>query len=211
MFTKLTTAFLFLIILSSKINAQDSYVISGKISDSINNEQLSGASVRIKGLSTGATAKTDGTFQLKTNQKLPITLIVSSVGYKTQEFILRDNNTNGISISLNTQNLLIDPIVVTASRLSESILKSPVTIEKLDLRAIKESPAPTFFDALGSVKGVQVTTLSLGYQVLNTRGFSGTTNSRFLQMTDGVDNISPGIGAPVGNAIGPTELDIESV
>ena len=30
-------------------------------------------------------------------------------------------------------------------------------------------------------------------------------------MVDGVDNISPGIGAPIANAVGPTELDIESV
>src|SRR5437016_855841 len=81
-------------------------------------------------------------------------------------------------------------VVVTASRRSESILRSPVTIEKLDLRAIKESPAPGFYDALENVKGVQMTTLSLGYKVPNTRGFSGTTNSRFLQMVDGVDNIS---------------------
>ena len=56
-----------------------------------------------------------------------------------------------------------------------------------------------------------MTTLSMGYTVPNTRGFSGTTNSRFLQMVDGVDNVSPGIGAPVANAVGPTELDIESV
>ncbi|HSZ85389.1 MAG TPA: TonB-dependent receptor, partial [Puia sp.] len=212
MYTKLTILFSFLIILSAQLNAQDSYVISGKISDSVNNLQLGGASIKIKGSQNGVTAKNDGSFQIKSNQRLPITLIVTSVGYKTQEFVVSDNNSaSGISIALNTQNLLIDPVVITASRVSESILRSPVTIEKLDLRAIKESPAPTFFDALTNVKGVQVTTLSLGYQVLNTRGFAGTTNSRFLQMVDGVDNISPGIGAPVGNAVGPTELDIESV
>jgi iron complex outermembrane recepter protein len=212
MYTKLTTLFSLLIILSTQLNAQDSYIISGKISDSVNNLQLGGASIKIKGSQNGVTAKNDGSFQIKSNQKLPITLIVTSVGYKTQEFVVNDNNNaSGISIALNTQNLLIDPVVITASRVSESILRSPVTIEKLDLRAIKESPAPSFFDALGNVKGVQVTTLSLGYQVLNTRGFAGTTNSRFLQMVDGVDNISPGIGAPVGNAVGPTELDIESV
>src|SRR5579871_482814 len=211
MFTKLLLLFSFFIIISARISAQDSYIISGKIYDSVNNQQLSGASVKIKGSNSGTMAKPDGSFQIKSNQKLPLTVIISSVGYKTQEFVVTDNNASGISIALNTQNLLIDPVVVTASRLSESILRSPVTIEKLDLRAIKESPAPTFFDALGNVKGVQVTTLSLGYQVPNTRGFSGTTNSRFLQMVDGVDNISPGIGAPVANAVGPTELDIESV
>jgi outer membrane receptor protein involved in Fe transport len=191
--------------------AQDSYVISGKIQDSLNTSMLGGASVKIKGAHTGTVAREDGSFQIKTSQKLPLTLIVSSVGYKTQEFVVAENANNPISISLNTQSILNDQVVVTASRIPESILRSPVTIQKLDLSAIKESPAPTFFDALESVKGVQMTTLSLGYKVPNTRGFSGTTNSRFLQMVDGVDNISPGIGAPVANAVGPTELDIESV
>ena len=191
--------------------AQDSYIVSGKIQDSLNTLGLGGASIKIKGASGGTIAKEDGSFQLKTSQKLPITVIISSIGYKTQEFVITENGNNPISISLNTQSILNDQVVITASRIPESILRSPVTIEKLDLRAIKESPAPSFFDALESIKGVQMTTLSLGYKVPNTRGFSGTTNSRFLQMVDGVDNISPGIGAPVANAVGPTELDIESV
>ena len=191
--------------------AQDSYIVSGKIQDSLNTQGLGGASIKIKGASGGTIAKEDGSFQLQTSQKPPITVVISSIGYKTQEFVITENGNNPISISLNTQSILNDQVVITATSVPESILRSPVTIEKLDLRAIKESPAPTFFDALESVKGVQMTTLSLGYKVPNTRGFSGTTNSRFLQMVDGVDNISPGIGAPVANAVGPAELDIESV
>ncbi|HVM87069.1 MAG TPA: TonB-dependent receptor [Puia sp.] len=204
---------LFLVALSSPLlsRSQDSYIISGKILDSLNTQGLGGASIKVKGASGGTIAADDGAFQLKTSQKPPITLIVSSVGYKTQEFVISENGSNPISLSLHTQSIMNDQVVVTASRIPESILRSPVTIQKLDLRAIKESPAPSFFDALESVKGVQMTTLSLGYKVPNTRGFSGTTNSRFLQMVDGVDNISPGIGAPVANAVGPTELDIESV
>ncbi|MDR3716688.1 MAG: TonB-dependent receptor [Puia sp.] len=194
-----------------KGSAQEAYTISGKIYDSVNNQTLSGASIKIKGAKGGTVANADGSFQLKTGQKLPITLIVTSIGYKTQEFTVSENSNANLAISLNSQSVLVDQVVVTASRVSESILRSPVTIEKLDLRAIKESPAPTFYDALENVKGVQMTTLSMGYKVPNTRGFSGTTNSRFLQMVDGVDNISPGIGAPVANAVGPTELDIESV
>ncbi len=211
--TSLRILFLSLFIVGAfTVTAQDSYIISGKIADSTNSQSLSGASIRIKGTSSGAVAREDGSFQLKTAKKFPIVLVVSSIGYKSQEFVVDENSVaNGLSLSLNTQQVLVDQVVVTASRVSESILRSPVTIEKLDLRAIKESPAPSFFDALENVKGVQMTTLSLGYKVPNTRGFSGTTNSRFLQMVDGVDNISPGIGAPVANAVGPTELDIESV
>ena len=202
---------LFIVVLFSiGVSAQDAYIISGKLYDSVSNQILSGATIRIKGTNIGTITKEDGSFQFKTSQKLPISLTVSSIGYKTQEFLVDGQGTN-ISLALNTQSLLVDQVVVTASRKSESILRSPVTIEKLDLKAIKASPAPTFFDALENIKGVQMTTLSIGYKVPNTRGFSGTTNSRFLQMIDGVDNISPGIGAPIANAVGPTELDIESV
>src|SRR5258708_2032399 len=191
--------------------AQDPYIISGKIYDSSANAGLASASIKVKGSLTGTVSKEDGSFHLKTAQKLPLTLVVSSIGYKAQEFEVTQNGTEGITINLNSRTVLVDQVVVTASRVSESILRSPVTIEKLDIQSIKASPAPTFYDALTNVKGVQMTTLSLGYQVPNTRGFAGTTNSRFLQMVDGVDNISPGIGAPVANAVGPTELDVESV
>lgn len=206
--------FLFLlgiISFASQSLSQGAFVISGKIQDTSNTQPLAGAIIKIKGANGGTIAKEDGSFELKIFQKLPVTLIVSSLGYKSHEFIISDNNTAKISVSLYSQNQFAGQVVVTASRVSESILQSPVTIEKLDLRAIKESPAPSFFDALENLKGVQVTTLSIGYKVPNTRGFAGTTNSRFLQMVDGVDNISPGIGAPVANAVGPTELDIESV
>ena len=211
MLTRSRLLILGILFLSLDTIAQEPFLLSGKIYDSVNNQLLGGASIKIKGAHGGTVAKDDGSFQLKTSQQLPITLVVTSIGYKTQEFTVSEKGNADISIALDAQSVLINQVVVTASRVSESILRSPVSIEKLDLRAIKESPAPTFFDALENIKGVQMTTLSLGYKVPNTRGFSGTTNSRFLQMVDGVDNISPGIGAPVANAVGPTELDIESV
>ncbi len=151
------------LLLSLGAFAQDSYVISGKIADSLNSHSLGGASVRIKGTSSGTVARDDGSFQLKTAKKFPIVLVISSIGYKSQEFVVDETAVaNGLSLSLNTQQVLVDQVVVTASRVSESILRSPVTIEKLDLRAIKESPAPSFYDALENVKGVQMTTQSLG-------------------------------------------------
>ncbi len=191
--------------------AQEAYNISGTIYDSLDHETLPGATVSVKGTTNGTTADANGHFSLTTNAKLPFILNVSYLGYSTQEFRITDGSTGTLSLALNPQQFISQQVVVTASRRPESVMKSPVSIEKLDIKAIKESAAPTFFDALENLKGVQMTTLSLMYKVPNTRGFSGTTNSRFLQMVDGVDNISPGIGAPVANAIGPTDLDIESV
>src|SRR5690606_37883680 len=93
----------------------------------------------------------------------------------------------------------------------ESILQSPVAIEKLDLRDIQQSPAPGFYEALEHVKGVQMTTSSITFKVPNTRGFNIPNNFRFVQVVDGVDIQAATLGVPLGNAVGPTELDVERV
>lgn len=113
--------------------------------------------------------------------------------------------------SLSKRVLRLDEVVISASRLQESILKSPVSIEKVTIQDFRHSAQPSFFDALENIKGVHLIVPSLGFKVLNTRGFANTTNVRFAQLIDGIDNQSPHIGAPVGNALGPSDLDILNV
>jgi iron complex outermembrane receptor protein len=109
------------------------------------------------------------------------------------------------------KNVGLEEVVVSASRVEESFLQSPVTVEKLSPRALRLTPAPSFFDAIEHLKGVQVITPSLGFKVINARGFTNTTNVRFAQLVDGVDNQAPHIGGPIGNVLGPSDLDINSV
>jgi outer membrane receptor protein involved in Fe transport len=112
---------------------------------------------------------------------------------------------------LDTLHTDLNEVVVSASRVEESFLRSPVTVEKLNARVIRLSPAASFFDAIEGLKGVQVITPSLGFKVINARGFTNTTNVRFAQLVDGVDNQAPHIGGPIGNVLGPSDLDIMSV
>jgi outer membrane receptor protein involved in Fe transport len=105
----------------------------------------------------------------------------------------------------------LEEVVVSASRVEESFLQSPVTVEKLNPLALRLTPAPSFFDAIEHLKGVQVITPSLGFKVINARGFTNTTNVRFAQLVDGVDNQAPHIGGPIGNVLGPSDLDIKAV
>ncbi|AMR29800.1 TonB-dependent receptor [Hymenobacter psoromatis] len=112
---------------------------------------------------------------------------------------------------LDTLRTDLNEVVVSASRVEESFLQSPVTVEKLNARAIRLSPAPSFFDAIEHLKGVQVITPSIGFKVINARGFTNTTNVRFAQLVDGVDNQAPHIGGPIGNVLGPSDLDINNV
>lgn len=184
--------------------------ISGTVTDQEKHLPLEGVGIQIKGTVSGTVTSSTGDFKLRTKLKFPFTLIFSSVGYQQQEFEVKDLKSS-LAIALSTQTVLGKEVVVTASRLPENISKSPVAIEKLDIRAIKESPAPSFYDALENVKGVQMTTSSLTFKVPNTRGFNIPNNFRFMQLVDGVDMQAATLGVPLGNAIGPTELDIQSV
>lgn len=58
---------------------------------------------------------------------------------------------------------------------------------------------------------MQLLTPSLGFKVYNTRGFANPTNVRFVQLVDGMDNQAPHIGAPIANALAPSDLDIQRV
>lgn len=184
--------------------------ISGTVVNQEKNAPLPDVSVQIKGSVTGTITDNTGSFILRTKQKLPFTLVFSSIGFQPQELEIKSLGSK-LQVAMVTQTVLGNEVVVTASRLPESILKSPVAIEKLDIRAIRETPAPNFYDALENVKGVQMTTSSLTFKVPNTRGFNIPNNFRFMQLVDGVDMQAATLGVPLGNAIGPTELDIQSV
>ena len=184
-------------------------ILTGRIVGE-NHEGLPFVSVFIKKSAKGTATDSTGKFSLIINQKLPFTLVVSSVGFAPQEMEVNNVSTH-LTIQLTSQTYIANEVVVTASRTPEKLLRSPVAIEKLDLRALKETPAASFYDALGNVKGVQLTTSSLTFKVPNTRGFNIPNNFRFMQLVDGIDMQAATLGVPLGNAIGPTELDIQSI
>ncbi|MXV52991.1 TonB-dependent receptor [Pedobacter sp. HMF7647] len=185
--------------------------ISGTASDSLTAKPLSGASIKVKGKTNGTTTDAQGNFSLNiANLKFPLLLSVSSVGYENKE-ILVNNAGEAVRITLNQQVVLLNEVVTAASRVSENILRSPVSIEKLNLKGIKENPSLTFYDGLQSLKGMEAVTSSLTYKQVNSRGFNSTGNPRFLQLVDGVDNQTPGLNFAVGNMFGASDIDVESV
>jgi iron complex outermembrane recepter protein len=185
--------------------------ISGRVASRDTKEPLPNVSVNIKGTVAGTITNSNGQFKLRTKLKFPFKITFSSIGFEQQEYEITGEDSK-LDVELTTQTVVLGKeVVVTASRVAENILKSPVAIEKLDIRAIRESPASSFYDALENVKGVQMTTSSLTFKVPNTRGFNIPNNFRFMQLVDGVDMQAATLGVPLGNAIGPTELDIASV
>jgi len=199
-----------LMVLAGVTSAVAQSTVSGKVKDTAG-EGLSGVNIVVKGTVTGTITNNNGDFSLKVSQAPPFTLSFSFIGFQSQELEIKDANTSNIDITLEEQTLLGQEVVVSASRIEESILKSPVTIEKMDLLAIRQTATADFYDALANMKGVQTNSGSLNFTAVNTRGFATIANVRFVQWVDGMDTQAPLLNFPTGSIMGVGELDMESM
>ena len=100
---------------------------------------------------------------------------------------------------------------ISASRMEQSILESPITIEKLGILAIKNTASDSYYKAIANLKGVDMVTSSINFQIFNSRGFNSTSNTRFVQLVDGMDTQAPALNFPIGSLNGPSDIDVESI
>ena len=202
-------AFLFINFFSIAALAQ-TITISGNVRNSLNKDVVPAVSVTIKGTTSGTFTDERGNFRLTTDQKPPLTLVFSSVGFELQEVTV-DVATDTVNVDFVPSSTMGDIVVVSASRVPERILESPVSIERMGAGMIRQAAAPSFYQGLANFKGVDLVTSSLTFNTLSTRGFNGSGNLRFNQLVDGMDNQAPALNFSVGIILGPTELDIDNI
>lgn len=183
--------------------------IRGKVVDGETGEELIGAAVTYVGGGGGTITDYNGEFTLKPDA-LPVTLKISYTGYNTQEVEVASTSQR-ILVRLQTGAILIEETVIKGQRIDDKQKAAPLTVEKLDAIAIKDAASFTFYNSLGNLKGVDLTTASLGFTIINTRGFNSTSPVRSLQIIDGVDNQAPGLNFSLGNFLGSSDLDVNSV
>ncbi len=203
---KLICLFLFFSTVTAQSFSQN-ISISGNVSDESGG--LIGVNILVKGKVLGTVSDRDGNFSLNVSES-SATLVFSIVGYETQEVNV-SSNTSDLNITMSESFLLGSEVVVSASRVEQSILEAPVTIEKMDLLDIQNSATADFMDQLEHIKGVKVSRGSLNFAAVNTRGFATDANTRFVQLVDGMDTSAPLLNFPTGNLVGINPLDLESV
>ncbi|MBT8323968.1 MAG: TonB-dependent receptor [Winogradskyella sp.] len=182
--------------------------VKGKITDNTG-QPLPGANIIIVDTTIGVVSDFDGNYELTTDQDPPFSIQVSYTGFETQIAEVTAND-QVIDIVLVEGNEL-DEVVISASRTPERIFESPVTVERFGLKEIKNTASVDFYDGLENLKGVDINTNSLTFKSINTRGFATFANTRFMQLVDGMDNSAPALNFPLGNLLGMTETDVQSV
>ncbi len=182
--------------------------VTGTVNDQ-NGMPLPGANIIVIGTSTGAISDFDGKFTLSVSQAPPFEVQISSVGFTTVNEKVTANN-QVLSIVMEEGSYL-DEVIVSASRTPERIFESPVTVERIGIREIRNTASSDFYDGLENLKGVDINVNSLTFKSVNTRGFATFANNRFLQLVDGMDNSTPALNFPIGNLVGLNESDVQNV
>ncbi len=183
--------------------------IKGKVRDAEGGDDLIGASVTLVNGTGGALTNYDGEFNIKADA-YPAILKISYTGYDAQEVEVRDA-AQKIDIRLSTASIVMEEAIVVGQRIGDKQKAAPLTIENMDALAIKQTASSNFYNGLGNLKGVDLTTASLGFTIINTRGFNSTSPVRSLQIIDGVDNQAPGLNFSLGNFLGSSDLDVIKV
>jgi TonB-linked SusC/RagA family outer membrane protein len=135
------------------VNAQNLIMTNGTVKDSAG-EPLIGASIEIKGGKGGTISDFDGKFKLQVNPQA--TLIVSYLGYKTQEVAV-NNQTSLIIILSDDDNMLEEMVVVGyGSQRKVSVVAAISTIEPVKLKTgTTRSLSNNLTGNLGGIIGVQ--------------------------------------------------------
>ena len=130
-----TIAFMFMLPLG--LMAQ---TIKGKVTDT-SGSALPYMNVLVQGTSTGTTTSDFGEFSL-TVKSLPVTLVVSSMGFETKT--VKVTTSDFITITVQEASEGLDEVVITGNRIKpRTILDSPVPIDNIDVAELVKSGQPT--------------------------------------------------------------------
>ena len=192
------------------INITAQVQLSGTLIDDYTSTPIEGAKIKVKGINAGAFTDEKGVFKISLKAELPVTLISSFLGYSDVETVIT-SVLDPIVIRIKTDKTLNLDEVKVRSFATDKEKESALSIETMSLSEIQETPSSDFYEGLSHMKGVDLTSASLGFKVVNTRGFNSTSPVRTLQIIDGVDNASPGLNFALGNFLGASELDLMKV
>ncbi len=178
---------IFVIFIAMQASDAQTRQISGQITDQQSNDPLVGASVEVKGTTTGTATNAKGNFSISAPANG--TLIFSSIGYETQEVPV--NNRSAINIRLNANNKSLNEVVVIGYGQVKkvNVIGSVATVSSKEIVA---SPVGAVSNALaGRLPGliVQQSQGEPGADAasLLIRGVGTFNNSAPLVIIDGVE------------------------
>lgn len=167
-------------------NVQQQRSISGTVKDT-KGDPIIGANVLIKGTTNGTITDIDGNFSL--NVPNNVTLVVSFIGYETQEIVV--GNKSRISVSLTEDMEKLDEVVVVGYGTQKKVNLTGA-VDQVTSEVIENRPVSNLTQGLqGAIPNLQISfadgkpTRSSSYQVRGTSSIGQGGSA--LVLIDGVE------------------------
>ncbi len=182
-------------------SVQQQKSVSGTVSDQYG--PVIGASIMEKGTSNGTVTDLDGNFTL--NVKPGATLVVSYIGYTTQEIAV--GNQSSINVKLQSEDSDLEEVVVVGYGVQKKKLVTGATVQVKGDDIAKLNTTNALAAMQSSTPGVQITQSSAqpgkGYKV-NIRGVGTMGTSSPLLVIDGIASGTADDGL---NGLNPNEIE----
>jgi TonB-linked SusC/RagA family outer membrane protein len=206
---------LIFLLFATNIRAQQ-IELTGTIKDE-RNQELIGATVRVKGTLNGAATDASGKFRLNIKQKLPVTLVASYIGYFNQTIVVYENEP--LAFKLNEDvNRLSEVVVVSTGYTTQTKKEYTGSFAQVNTKQLESRPAQSFDQLIGGqAAGVDIVSTSGELNnpaVIRIRGINSITSGIYpLVVVDGVPIFTGNVGGNISqnplSDINPN--DIESI
>ena len=180
--------------------------VTGVVTSKDDGQPVIGASILVKGTTTGTITDFDGNYTISAQKGQ--TLVISYVGMKTQEIVVKNAMQN---IVLVTDAEVLEEVVVTAMGVTQEKKTLNFAVQSVDNDAITSGKSSNFVSALqGQISGVSVTNAggspNAGSQII-IRGISSINSSQSNEPLFILDGMPLSGGASSMNDINPNDIE----
>lgn len=195
----------FFLLFSASAFAQQT--VNGTVTDAQTREGMPQVSVKVKGTTIASITDLDGKFSITVPQDSNI-LVFTYVGYSEKEV-----NISGLSgelnVTLESADIGLNVVVVSASRNEEKILDAPASITVINSEKIQSQVATTAVDHLMYTPGVDVMKTGIVSSNVVTRGFNNIFSTATMVIVDNRIASVPSLRVNAYQMIPSSNSDIE--
>ena len=187
--------------------------ITGRIADAETGEALGGASVEALGQGGPQGSNDEGRFSLTVSPGTH-SLVVKLIGYETVRVdgvSVAPGGTEEVEIALRSQALVLNPVVVTASRRQEKALDAPASIATVSGEEVRRIAAVTVADHVTTLPGIDRAQTGLAQGTVVARGFNNVFSGALLTIIDNRYARIPSLRFNAYSMFPTNDLDIDRI
>jgi iron complex outermembrane receptor protein len=164
-------------------NSPGKTTLSGKVTDKTNGQPITGATLYIPELRSGAVTALDGTYTINDLPQIKVLVQVKFIGYKTILENIDLNTTSTHNFEMEPSVTEVNEVVITGMSKNTEIKRSPVPIIVVDQKYLEQNLGTNVIDGISRIPGVNAVTTGPNVSKPFIRGLG---YNRVLTLFDGM-------------------------